>query len=94
MRTWRCSSNALVFALLSMSDADQKRTHWQQLAALLVTRAKTGDRVLRGIFTYRLADTLTHPPFPKPDMPDRRKPLAPSVRKRSKASARRARRPK
>jgi hypothetical protein len=87
--TLRTLGDARAF-ILSLSDADQRRPHWHQLAALCVTCATGGDRVLRGIFTYRLQDALTHPPFPKPDMSDSKKPPAPSMRRRSKAKQRRA----
>jgi hypothetical protein len=41
-------------ALTAWLGIDQRRPHWQQLAALLVTCAKTGDLLLRAIFTGRL----------------------------------------
>lgn len=44
--------------ILSLSDTDQRRPHWQQLSVLLPTCAKIGDRVLRGIFTRRLQDGI------------------------------------
>jgi hypothetical protein len=78
--------------ILSMSEADQRRPHWQKLAALLTVCAKTGDEALRTLLTYRLQDAVTHPPFPGPDMPDCKGPPAPSMPQRPKAEQRRARR--
>ena len=91
--TLRTLADARAF-ILSLSDADQRQSHWQQLAALLVTCVRTEDLLLRAIFTGRLQDALTHPPFPKHPMPDRRKPPARSVRRRSKAKQGKARRVK
>jgi hypothetical protein len=89
--TLRTLADARAF-ILSPSDVDRRRPHWHQLAALLVTCAKTGDQLLLAIFTGRLKDAITLPSFPKPDMPNEKKPAPPSARRRSKARQRRARR--
>jgi hypothetical protein len=55
--------------ILSLSETDQRRSHWQQLAALLTACAKSGDELPRAIFTGQLQAAVTFPPFPKPDTP-------------------------
>jgi hypothetical protein len=55
-----------------------------QLAALCITCARTGDQFAARDIHREEKNALTLPPFPKPAMPDRKKPPAPSARRRSK----------
>jgi hypothetical protein len=80
--------------VLSLPERDQREDKWQVLAKLLMSAAQADNLALTAIVTHRIQEALRRPPFTvvRLAIGIEKKPPAPSVRKRSKAKARRDRR--
>jgi hypothetical protein len=80
--------------VLSLPERDQHQEKWQMLANLLTSAARGDNALLTSIVTDRIEDALRQEPFTvvRLAIDLEKKPPAPSMRKRSKAKARRDRR--